>query len=57
MAINPLLYFIQPIRELLLDGQYSPNWPCLAAWVAVPLLFLAGLTFFRRLSPHFEDFL
>jgi ABC-type polysaccharide/polyol phosphate export permease len=57
MTLNPLLYFVEPIRELLLTGQYSPNWQCLTAWASVPFLFVAGLAFFRRLSPHFEDFL
>jgi ABC-type polysaccharide/polyol phosphate export permease len=57
MAFNPLLYFVEPIRQLLLTGQYSPTWQCLVAWISVPLLFTCGLLFFRRLSPSFEDFL
>ena len=57
MAWNPLLYFVQPIRDLLLTGHYSLDWQTLMAWALVPVLFVAGYQFFRRLAPHFEDFL
>lgn len=57
MAWNPLLYFVQPIRDLLLTGHYPLDWKTLVAWALVPVLFVAGYQFFRRLAPHFEDFL
>lgn len=57
MAFNPLLYFVQPIRDLLFTGHHAVNGMTLLVWFTVPLLFVGGLAFFRRLSPHFEDFL
>lgn len=57
MAWNPLLYFVQPIRDLLLTGHYALDWQTLVAWALVPVLFVIGYQFFLRLAPHFEDFL
>lgn len=57
MQLNPLLYFVQPIRDLLLTGRYALDWQTLLVWMLVPVLFIVGYQFFLRLAPHFEDFL
>ncbi len=56
LALNPLAYFSERLREVLLVH------PALAAGDAVAAagclaVFLAGLWMFKRLSPYFEDFL
>ncbi len=56
VAANPLGWFSERLREVLLQGSglvagdAAMALACLAA-------FAAGLWFFERLSPHFEDFL
>ena len=53
---NPLAWFSERLREVLLQGSGLVAGD---AWVAAGCLavFLAGLWFFDRLSPSFEDFL
>ena len=56
VAANPFGWLVGRLRDALLDGRLALQWSdALAALVAVAL-FVAGLTVFRRLSPHFEDF-
>jgi len=57
MQFNPMAWYVDRLRDVLLFGDYG-----LAATDAVvPLVTLAlawlTLKFFRRFSPHFEDFL
>jgi len=56
MRWNPLGWFSERLREVLLHGSglVAGDLAMAALCVAV---FLAGLWFFERLSPHFEDFL
>jgi len=56
VAANPLAYLTERLREVLLQGSGLAIGD---AWMALACLavFLAGLWFFNRLSPHFEDFL
>lgn len=56
MAANPLAYFSERLREVLLQGSGLVAGDALVALACVAA-FLAGLWFFNRLSPHFEDFL
>lgn len=57
MEFNPMVHFVEPLRSGLLFGDYAVSWGEGLLWAAsLPLLWLAAL-FFRRLSPHFEDFL
>lgn len=56
LAFNPLVQFIEPIRQLALFGQWSPSFFTFASWLATLFLFVMAVRFFRRLSPHFEDF-
>lgn len=57
LAWNPLLHLIEPVRAGLLSGGALPPWPVWLAWLGVLPVFGASLALFRRLSPHFEDFL
>ncbi len=55
-AINPLASVVERLREVLLQGAGllpADLW----LWLAALVVWWAGLRFFERLSPHFEDFL
>ena len=56
VAANPFGWLVERLRDALLDGriQLVPG-DAIAVAVAVALFF-AGRAVFRRLSPHFEDF-
>lgn len=56
VAANPFGWLVTRMRDALLDGRlaFQPS-DALAVGVAVAL-FAAGLWMFRRLAPHFEDF-
>jgi ABC-type polysaccharide/polyol phosphate export permease len=56
MRMNPLGWFSERLREILLQGSglVAGDFAIAAACVVV---LAAGLWFFERLSPHFEDFL
>jgi ABC-type polysaccharide/polyol phosphate export permease len=57
VAVNPFSWLVGRLREALIDGRLALEWgDAIAAGVAVAL-FLVGLWVFRRLSPHFEDFI
>jgi ABC-type polysaccharide/polyol phosphate export permease len=57
VAANPFAWLVGRLRDALLDGKLAPH-PVDAVAVAVALLlFFGGRAMFRRLSPHFEDFL
>jgi len=57
VAANPFGWLVGRLRDALLDGRLSlVPADALALLVAV-LVFMAGRWMFRRLSPHFEDFL
>ncbi|HUJ00924.1 MAG TPA: ABC transporter permease [Usitatibacter sp.] len=56
MRVNPIGWFSERLRVVLLHGGgLVPGDATMA--LACLLVFLAGLWFFERLSPHFEDFL
>jgi lipopolysaccharide transport system permease protein len=56
VRVSPFAYFSERLREILLLGSGPVPGDAVAALAAVGVL-LAGLWFFERLSPHFEDFL
>ncbi len=56
LALNPLAWFSERLREVLLQGGGFVAGDAVAAAGCVAA-FLAGLWFFNRVSPHFEDFL
>ena len=57
MQLNPMTWYVEHLRGFLLFGEYGLGWGDLV----IPALTLAvlwlGMRFFRRVSPHFEDFL
>lgn len=56
VALNPFSWLVGRLRDALLNGHLALQWGDAIA-VAVALgLFFAGRWVFRRLSPHFEDF-
>lgn len=56
IAANPFTWFVDRLRAALLEGRIAPEAGDLAALVVALALFAAGRWTFRRLSPHFEDF-
>jgi lipopolysaccharide transport system permease protein len=56
LEANPLGWFSERLRAVLLQGGGLVPGDAVAA-IACIAVFLAGMWFFERLSPHFEDFL
>src|SRR5689334_6556091 len=56
VAANPFGYLVGRLRDALLDGRIAPSWSDFVAMAIALGLFLGGRWVFRRLSPHFEDF-
>lgn len=57
MSYNPISYYVETFRAILLGvGEVSLVSQAIALAIAVVVLG-AGYAVFRRLSPHFEDFL
>jgi len=57
VAANPFGWLVERLRDALLDGRLGVQWGDAVALVAALAFFYGGLWVFRRLSPHFEDFL
>jgi ABC-type polysaccharide/polyol phosphate export permease len=56
IALNPFGWMVNRMRDALLNGSIALE-PSDAVAVAVSIVTLiGGLLVFRRLSPHFEDF-
>jgi ABC-type polysaccharide/polyol phosphate export permease len=56
VAANPFGWLVNRMRDALLDGRLALQWQDGVAAAVAVALFLAGRAVFRRLSPHFEDF-
>jgi lipopolysaccharide transport system permease protein len=56
VAANPFSYFVERLRDALLDGRLAIGWRDAVAVVAAVAVFAGGRWIFLRLSPHFEDF-
>ena len=56
VAVNPFNWVVARLREALLDGRIVFRWSDLLALMVALALFAGGRWVFRRLSPHFEDF-
>jgi len=54
---NPLTWYVERIRGILLFDQVRFGWHDLAMLLTVPVLFWLSLRYFRRFSGHFEDFI
>jgi ABC-type polysaccharide/polyol phosphate export permease len=57
MDFNPMANYIGAVREALLHGTVSLNWQLATLFAGSVALFIFSRFVFRRLSPHFEDFL
>ena len=57
VAANPFSWLVGRLRDSLLDGKLALEWTDAIAVIVALLLFVAGRAVFRRLSPHFEDFI
>ena len=56
VAANPFGYLVDRLRDALLDGRLALGIGDAVALVVAVLMFAAGRWLFRKLSPHFEDF-
>ena len=56
VAANPFSWLVGRLRDALLDGKLTFERGDAIAVVVACALFVAGRAVFRRLSPHFEDF-
>jgi ABC-type polysaccharide/polyol phosphate export permease len=56
VAANPFGYLVGRLRDALLDGRLGLGWGDALAVIVALALFAGGRWVFRRLSPHFEDF-
>lgn len=57
LFLNPMSWVMSEIRAGLLFGEPVPGPDMLLAAILVAGVYFVGRTVFRRLSPHFEDFL
>jgi ABC-type polysaccharide/polyol phosphate export permease len=57
MSWNPMAWFVEKLRNIVLYGDLDPGKADLAVIAGVGLLAWLALRFFRRFSDHFEDFL
>jgi ABC-type polysaccharide/polyol phosphate export permease len=56
VAVNPFNWVVGRLRDALLDGRLALQLADAVALAVALALFFAGRWVFRRLSPHFEDF-
>ena len=56
VAVNPFNWVVGRLRDGLLEGRMALRPSDALALAIALLLFVAGRWVFRRLSPHFEDF-
>ena len=56
VAANPFGWLVDRLRDALLDGRFAPRGAMPSRLLSRLRLFAAGRWIFRRLSPHFEDF-
>ena len=56
VSANPFSWLVGRLREALIDGNLGLQWGDAIAVAVAVALYLGGLWIFRRLSPHFEDF-
>jgi ABC-type polysaccharide/polyol phosphate export permease len=56
VAANPFSWLVARLREAMLDGKLALEWTDAVAVAVALAMFFGGRWVFRRLSPHFEDF-
>jgi len=57
MQYNPMTWYVNRLRDFLLFGDFSLGLADAVVPMLTVALFALSLLFFRRFSPHFEDFL
>lgn len=57
IALNPMTYFSERMRDLLLYGHLQPTLADFWMLAVSVIVLITGRWVFNRLSPHFEDFL
>lgn len=57
MGVNPLTYYPEKLRALLLLGDLQLGLADFLALIVAATMLTLGLALFRRLAQHFEDFL
>jgi len=57
MQFNPMAWYVDRLRDFLLFGNFGLGAKDAIVPALTLLLFWLALRFFRRFSPHFEDFL
>lgn len=57
MRFNPMTWYVERLRDLLLFGNYEFSLYDLVVPALTLLVLWGSLAFFRRFSAHFEDFL
>ncbi|MFO1395945.1 MAG: ABC transporter permease [Burkholderiales bacterium] len=57
VAINPFSWLVGRLRDALIGGNLALEWGDLVAVAVALALYFAGRWVFRRLAPHFEDFI
>ena len=57
MQFNPMTWYVDRLRGFLLFGDFGMGVADLVVPLLTLLMFGLALIFFRRFSPHFEDFL
>ena len=57
MDLNPLTYYPERLRALILDSHYAFGGVDLFAWLQARAMFALGSFVFGRLRRIFEDFL
>jgi len=57
LALNPFTFYADAFRALLLHHGTIGIERVLVALMTAAIVLLAGHSLFRRLDPHFEDFL
>jgi ABC-type polysaccharide/polyol phosphate export permease len=56
VAANPFSWLVGRLRDALIDGRIGATWSDAVALAVAAAVFVAGRWVFRRLAPHFEDF-
>ena len=56
VAANPFAWLVDRLRDAMLEGRIALHWGDMLALAIAFALYFAGRWVFRRLSPHFEDF-
>lgn len=55
--LNPMTYFVETSREMLMRGVVDPGWRDLIMLLGCALAFWLAHRFFARLSGYFDDYL